>query len=270
MIPEAKDLIGFNATGNWKFPTGMLWVKHFDMELTRGDPSTRRRLETRFLVKTADNVYGITYKWRPDNSDADLVSETGQDEVLTINDHGAIKKQTWHYPSQGECLQCHTALAGSTLGFNTWQLNGNGNWAGNQIELLAHAGYFSSDSNIPDVRSLGAYAKADDASASLEWRVRSYLGANCVQCHQPTGGSQGSFDTRPFIPLDAAGIINGPLNNTRGDPRNKVIVPSDLAHSMILERLEGKDAPRMPPLATSELDPGAHNLIRAWISQLKR
>jgi glucose/arabinose dehydrogenase len=270
IISDAKDTIAFDPSGNWKFPTGMVWVKHFEMEMTRGDASTRKRLETRFLVKTAENVYGITYKWRADNSDADLVPETGQDEVLTIHDQGVVKQQKWHYPSQGECLQCHTTQAGGALAFNTWQLNGNGRGGSNQIEQLAQAGYFSAGSAIPPAHTLGAYAKADDASASLEWRVRSYLGANCVQCHQPGGPAQGTWDARPSTPFAAAGILNGALNNSRGDAANKVIAPGDLAHSMIFKRLEARDAPRMPPLATNELDPSARTLLREWISTLKR
>jgi len=240
------------------------------METTRGDASTRRRLETRFLVKTADGVYGITYKWRPDYSDADLVADTGQDEVLTINDHGTAKKQTWHYPAPGECLQCHTNLAGGALAFNTWQLNGNGKSTSNQIEQMARAGYFTKDSEIPEVKTLGAFAKADDTSASLQWRVRSYLGANCMQCHRPGGGAPGMWDARPSVALSAAGIVNGPLNNARGDKDNRVIVPGDLSHSMIFKRLEAKDAPRMPPLATAELDPNGQNLIREWVNSLKK
>ena len=136
--------------------------------------------------------------------------------------------------------------------------------------MLAHAGYFSADSKIPDSKSLGAYAKADDTSASLEWRVRSYLGANCVQCHQPGGAAQGLWDARVYVPLNAAGIINGVLTNTRGDAEARVLVPGDPLHSMIERRLEAKDAPRMPPLASNELDLKAQQLIKDYIASLKK
>ncbi len=36
IVANPADAIGFNPTGNWSFPTGMVWVKHFDMEMTRG------------------------------------------------------------------------------------------------------------------------------------------------------------------------------------------------------------------------------------------
>ncbi len=269
-IPDASATIGFNATGNWSFPAGMMWVKHFDMEMTRGDKSTRRRLETRFIVKSANGLYGITYKWRADGSDADLVPEGGMDEPLTIKDGNTTKTQIWHYPSQSECLTCHTDVAGGALGFNTWQLNGNGAGKENQIAMLQHAGYFAPDAKVPDPKTLGAYAKADDTSAPLEWRVRSYLGANCVQCHQPGGIVQGLWDARPTTPTADAGLINGALVSDKGDKAARVVVPGDALHSMLFQRVEGKNAPRMPQISTSEEDPSGEKLLREWISTMKK
>lgn len=269
MLPRAADTIGFNPTGNWSFPAGMVWVKHFDMEMTRGDAATKRRLETRFILKNATGVYGITYKWRPDNSDADLVPEGGLDEELTINDGGASRKQLWHYPSQSECLTCHTQITGGILGMNTWQMNGAGAGHENQIDMLHRAGYFSPSTPVPAPSTLGAYAQADDASAPLEWRVRSYLGANCVQCHQPGGIVQGLFDARPTTSTEGANLINGLLVANRGDNAARVLVPGDPTHSMLLKRIQADGVPRMPPLATYERDPKDEELLKAYISSLK-
>ncbi len=219
-------------------------------------------------MKTATGVYGITYKWRADNSDADLVSESGLDEVLNIRVGDATHRQTWPLPSQSECLTCHSNVSGGALGFNTWQLNGNGAGHENQIDLLRKAGYFSPTTIPPDPKTLGSYASADDMKAPLEWRVRSYLGANCVQCHQPGGVAQGLWDARPASSTATAGLINGRLVNDRGDNLAKVIAPADPVHSMLLTRLESHDAPRMPPLATNEEDLGAEKLMQEWIESL--
>jgi hypothetical protein len=272
MIPDSAAKMGFNATGNWTFPVGTVWMKHFDMEMRRGDPTSRRRLETRFLVKTEKGVYGITYRWRPDGSDADLISDTAQDEELNIEIDGQIHKQHWHYPSSSECLVCHTNLAGGPLGFNTWQMNGEvTNKDGtkvNQVKALADAGYFSD--TVPDPHTLGAYAPADDTSVPLEWRVRSYLGANCVQCHQPGGDVQGRWDARPTTPTAAANLINGFVANPRGDLQSRWAVPGDLTHSQVIKRLKADGAPRMPPLATYELDPNGIKLMSEWINSLPK
>ncbi len=72
-LPDAK--IEFSARDEWKFPAGTVFVKHFELATNDADPSQRRRLETRFIVRDATGgVYGATYKWRADNSDADLLT----------------------------------------------------------------------------------------------------------------------------------------------------------------------------------------------------
>jgi hypothetical protein len=62
-------------------------------------------------------------------------------------------------------------------------------------------------------------------------------------------------------------MINGVLADNRGNPQNKFVVPGDTAHSMALNRIEGNGVPRMPPLATNELDPNAIQLLTDWITQ---
>lgn len=266
VLPDPAAKITFSRDGNWTFPAGTIWVKHFDMDMRRGDPTSRRRLETRFLVKTVTGSYGILYKWRADGSDAELVPEGGQDEVLHIQDRAGVHQQTWHYPSRSECLTCHTSVAGEALGFNTRQLNGParfGRQTLNQLQALSAAGYFSQP--VTDVETMPAFAAADDQKQPLEWRVRSYLAVNCVQCHQPGAGNVGLWDARPTTPTALAGLIHGALVNDGGDAQTRWAVPGDLAHSMVIKRIRAQGMPRMPPLASSELDPGAADLLAQWI-----
>ncbi len=268
-LPTLAGGFGFAAEGNWTHPAGAVWVKHFDLELTRGDPATRRRIETRFLVKTTDGAYGLSYRWNDAQTDATLVPAAGADLDLAINDGGVIRTQRWRFPGQGECLACHTPQGGHALSFNTRQLNLSFPYpagAENQLTALADAGYLTAP--VPPPTALPALAAAEDLTASLALRARSHLDANCSPCHQPGGPTTGSWDARLGTPLSIAGLVDGALANVGADPANRVIAPGDLVHSILHARLGGTDGGRMPPLASNERDLAGEALIAAWIGEL--
>ena len=83
-----------------------------------------RRLETRLLVRDdKGGVYGVDYKWRPDNSDADLLPASLTEDIPIRGRDGSIHEQTWYYPSRENCLTCHNARTSGVLGLKTRQLN---------------------------------------------------------------------------------------------------------------------------------------------------
>lgn len=270
-VPNLSDTVTFNRDSNWVFPTGAVWIKQFELEITNGVPSSRRRLETRFIVRSESGVHGFTYRWNANQTDADLVPEQGRDEVIEIHnpDGSLLREQSWHYPARTECLQCHTTLGGLALGFNTAQLNRNHDYGAgpeNQIAALSDAGYF--DAAVDGANTLPSLAAPDDASVSLERRVRSYLQANCGQCHQPGGAAQGNWDARIATATDEAELIDGALVNSMGDAANRVLVPGDVTHSVLLQKMSTRDSGQMPPIATSIPDPDGTALITEWINAL--
>jgi hypothetical protein len=255
--------IGFSPEGAWSLPHGMAWVKHFDLELTNGIPSSARRLETRVLVRNSNSVYGVTYRWGSSLTNATLVPEDGMDEAFTIFDGGTTRTQIWRYPSRMECMVCHTPAGGLALGFNTLQLNRD--IAGtNQLASLSAAGHFSA--SLTNLYSLRALAPASDEGSSLEWRVRSYLSANCAQCHQSGGTGVGSWSANIAASTGNAGLINGALNNSGGNTNARVVVPGSLTNSMLLTRISTRGAGQMPPLGSTVVDSGAVALLSAWIT----
>jgi len=266
-VPNTNLTIAFEREGNWQFPTGTVWIKHFELELTNGVPSSRQRIETRLLVKNSTGGYGITYRWGNSTTNASLVAEGGMEESFVINESGVLRTQVWRYPSRVECLQCHTAPGGFALGFNTAQLNREFDYGGtvtNQIAALSHAGYFNT--NVTGLHTLRALVHPTNTSASLESRVRSYLAANCVQCHQPSGAALGSWDARVHTPGPFAGIIDGALLDNFGSASNRVIVPGSISNSVLLARIATRGTGQMPPLGSSLADTQGVALIAAWIT----
>lgn len=265
-IPDPTRTIDFSRTGNWSFPNGTVWIKHFEIETRKGDPSSKRRLETRFIVRNKDGVYGLTYRWDEAQRDATLVPEGGLDENINITDGAAQTVQTWHYPSRSQCAGCHTAAGGFGLGFNSPQLNRDFTYGAtqeNQIRALRDAGYFSG--SVDDIHTLPAYPNLQDDSFSLEYRVRSYLAVNCAQCHQPGAPGLGKFNARADLPLSTAGIIDGQLLNNLGNPANRVVAPGSIDHSVLLKRISTLGTGRMPPFASSVVDSTAVALLSDWI-----
>lgn len=274
-LPNTNLTIGFSPTGNWSFPTGTVWIKHFELELTNGVPASRRRLETRFIVRNTNGIYGVTYRWdSPTN--ATLVPESGLNEAFTINDGGILRTQIWHYPSRSECLACHTAAGGYALGFRTEQLNRNftyGSLPTNQISALSAAGYFSAPvSNDP--ATLLVLAPATNTAFSLEYRARSFLAANCSQCHQPGGTAhQANWDARITTPTTSAGLVKAiPVNNF-GNPGNFIVAPQAPGNSILLTRISTRDlgslpSIQMPPLDSTLVDAQDVQLVSNWIMSL--
>ena len=266
-IPSLSGTATHVVDGNWSLPAGMVWVKHFDMEMTRGNPATKKRLETRFLVKTTNSVYGVSYAWNSGGTEAYLVADGGTNFNLVITNGLTTITQQWAIPSRSECLACHTTVGGHALSFNTRQLNQTATMnglTGNQLTSLSAAGYFANPVSAP--QTLPSFARADNAAVSLEHRARSYFAVNCVQCHQVGAASPGTWDARAWLALDQTALINGTPNNNGGNPANKLIIPGDTAHSIVLQRIRANGFSRMPPLATAVIDDAATNLLHAWIS----
>jgi mono/diheme cytochrome c family protein len=246
-----------------------VFVKNFDLGVDAADPKAKRRLETRLLVcDSAGGVYGVVYKWRADGSDADVLAGS-QTEDIPVTDHGEVHPQTWYYPSRQDCLTCHTANAGGVLGVKTRQMNRVFTYpsgiSDNQLRTWNHLGLFASALKDQDLRSFAKLAAADDTSRTLEDRARSYLDANCSQCHRP-GGTVANFDARYDTPLADQALIDGPVLIDQGIDRPRIISPHDIWRSIAYMRVNTIGDIQMPPLARETIDQKGVNLLNEWIN----
>lgn len=267
-VPDAT--IGYRRDLPWVFPPGTVWIKHFELPLERNNRASSVRVETRFLVKTENGVYGISYRWNEAGSEATLVSEEGADIDFSVQTEEGPAKQTWRIPSRAECLQCHTPGAGYALSFNSRQLNREQPIEGRQRNLLQYLGEVGIlDTAIVEVEDLPRFHSAEDRKASLLSRVRSYLAVNCASCHQPGAIASTTWDARPHISLFDTGLIGGVPLNDGGNPAGKLVVPGDPESSVLLSRISGTHGfTRMPNVATNELDGQAIALIKEWIGSI--
>ena len=268
-VPRGK--ITFSPAGEWVFPEGTVFVKTFELATNESMPDVRRRLETRLLVcDIAGGVYGVTYKWRADNSDADLL-DTNLDEPVSITTPTGMRMQTWYYPSRQDCLTCHTTNAGFVLGVKTRQLNRDFTFSSgvtdNELRTWNHIGLFEpgfDESRLGDFHKL---ARATDTTRSLEDRARSFLDANCAHCHRP-GGTVAYFDARYDTPLEHQNLINGHVLIDERIDSPRIIAPNDIWRSILFMRADSVEPYKMPPLAHNEVDTQSMALLRQWIESL--
>jgi hypothetical protein len=109
-----------------------------------------------------------------------------------------------------------------------------------------------------------------DSRAPLEARARSYLHANCAQCHVEAGGGNAQMELEITTPRDKMRVIGvKPLHDSFGIPGAKLIVPGDPEKSILYQRLKRRGPGQMPPLATAFVDDEAVRVIHDWIKAMK-
>src|SRR6185436_18945734 len=137
----------------------------------------------------------------------------------------------------------------------------------NQLRAWSHVGLFDTVLNEGSIPGYDQLVSVTNISAPLEHRVRSYLDANCAQCHRPGGVPAlwyGRFDT----PLANQHIVNAPVVDSLGIPGARVVVPQDLSRSIMYLRVNTLDEHRMPPLARNTIDTNAVATLAEWINLL--
>jgi len=267
----AGQTIRFAPTGEWLFPRGTVFVKTFSLATNELAPNELLRLETRLLVCDADGgVYGVVYKWRADLSDADLL-ETNLTETVPIRTAAGAHTQSWYYPSRKDCLDCHTANAGYVLGPKTRQLNRDYSYPSgvtdNELRAWNQLGLFDTNLDVADLDRLPRLARSDDPARSLTDRARSYLDANCANCHRPQG-TVAYFDARYDTPLAQQGLIDGRVLIDERLDNPHLIAPNDIWRSILYLRANTTETFKMPPVARNTIDVMGVALLRQWIESL--
>ena len=246
-----------DADGDWSFPNGTVIVKNFRLN--------GALIETRHLMRHPDGVWaGYTYEWNSQQTEATRV-EGGK----TV----AIGGQDWIYPSEGQCMQCHTSVADFALGPETAQVNKDFTYpstqiTANQLETLDHILMFTSPLPGP-ASGLAALSDPTDGSASVEDRARAYLHTNCAQCHRPGGPTPADMDLRYDTALGATNACDvAPLIDDLGIANARLIAPGDSARSVIINRVSRRDSSGMPPTGSNEVDNDGVSLLTTWIDGL--
>ncbi len=271
---SAAEQVTFSEEDAWTFPAGTVAIKHFELPTDFTDPAKTKRLETRFNIIAADGMmYGLTYKWNDEGTDATLLDD-GLKESIAVRTPDGIEIRSWEYPDRLDCLACHQRVSGQILGPNTRQLNGDMYYdatdrTANQLATWNHLGLFTTQLDEKEFPGYLTSAYRDRADTTLEHRALSYLDSNCAYCHRPGGTFTAQFDARLAVPLANSGIINGFALNNLGILGSAVVVPGDTSRSLIYQRMKSlENQVAMPPVAKGRVDSLGLALIGEWIVSL--
>jgi uncharacterized repeat protein (TIGR03806 family) len=257
-LPDGQR-IGVPAGGDFDFPNGSVLMKHFRLGT--------RMVETRLFMRHNNGEWaGYTYEWNALGTDATRV--VGGKAVQ-------VAGQSWLFPSEAQCLVCHTSAAGRTLGLEVAQLNGlfgytaTGRTA-NQLHTLNTISLLT-PALSQSVAQLPAMPDPSGSAGTLNERARAYLHTNCSNCHRPGGGTPVSLDLRysttlantnacEVVPARSLGVANARIIAIGGaDPA---------ARSVLALRPARTDADAMPPLLPRVADAAGVALLQRWVNSL--
>ena len=265
----------------WAFPVGSVMIKNFIFD--------GKYVETRLFMHMSDDPttgwVGYGYEWNGQGAakqtDATVVG-IPRAEVMFNTGQRTVD---WYYPSRQDCMDCHNAVAGNTLGPSNAQMYrvATGHTM-NQFAELEAMGVFDAAPVPPTasqvlVTPYPGQLGSPPASATLDQKARSYLQANCAHCHQPNDGFIMSpfpnFDLRYATALKDANICNVMTNKglVPGSTATKILVPGQPMSSVMWVRMneppsEDDTSGRMPQIGTHVVDTMGLQLIGNWITAM--
>jgi len=254
-LPNGQN-ITVGSDGDWDFPNGSVLVKNFRLGNTL--------VETRLFMRHPDGVWaGYTYEWNAQQTGATLVVGGKQTTVAG---------QTWIFPSEAQCLQCHTSAAGRTLGLENLQLahpitypqtgrNAHQLVTLNTINVLSPP--------VANPTTLTPYPDPSGITGTLGERARSYLHTNCAGCHRAGGPTPSNMDLRYATALTSTNACDtNPQLGDLGIANARLIAFGDAARSVLVARMNRRDANGMPPVASAQVDAAGVTLVSNWINSL--
>lgn len=254
-------------------PNHTVFVRSLSLEMERGNPASRRLMETQIMHFAGSEWRGYTYKWNEQQTDATLVPASGEDVPLTIRDKqapGGNRQQTWHFSGRGECRQCHNPWAGEVLGFTEPQLRSPHRADDSLRQMLAvNVVTWGKGSGEPNDRHAPKSLVAPHGEGNLAEQARSYLHVNCAHCHQFGAGGSVDMELKFDTALGSTKAIDGrPVQGTFDIPDAKLIAPGEPHKSLVYYRMAKQGRGRMPHIGSELVDEKGLTLIRSWIRQL--
>jgi uncharacterized repeat protein (TIGR03806 family) len=257
-LPDGQR-VNVAQDGDFDFPNGTVLVKNFRLGT--------RPVETRLFMRHNNGEWaGYSYEWNAGGTDATRVvgGKVAQ-----------VEGQSWVFPSEAQCLLCHTSAAGRSLGLEVAQLNGSFGYAAtgrtaNQLSTLDAIGTLAQPLPQP-VSQLPSMPDPYGTAGTLATRARAWLHTNCANCHRPGGPTNVNLDLRYSTSLAGTNACNvAPVRDLGVADARLIAVggTTPAQRSLLVVRAGRADAEAMPPILPRVVDAAGVQLLGDWINSL--
>ncbi len=230
-------------------------------------------IETRLLVRREAGWQALPYRWRADQTDAELLPAGDLLLAEMVFEDQSEASFAYLVPNQNQCAGCHV-LDQSTKAIepigphqkHLQQAKGP-----NQMNEWSSRGLV----NTEHLRTDLAWTQIDyrDERHTLNDRARSYLDINCGHCHSATGpaDTSGLYLNGETLDRVRLGWCKAPIAAGQGTGGHQYgIVPGHPERSILYYRMQSRDpGAMMPELGRNLLDEAGSVLVAKWIGEME-
>ncbi len=287
-VPPGEG-VSYSSKGVLELPVGSAIVKTFLIADDLTNPESPVTIvETRVLIREAEDWRPYPYVWRDDASDADLVLGGRTRSYAFVDPYGSARTARYLIPSRNQCFECHETVDGQNndrttpIGTQVRYLNRDNTYDGRTVNQLRHLEAIGLLTGLPPIEevesafSLSGMTPSSIPSmdaATIERAARDYLDINCAHCHSPS--AREGITSQFFLNYDNSdlfrlGVCKRPGSAGSGTGgRLFDIVPGDPDSSILIYRTETEVVGDMMPLIGRSLaDDVGVALVRSWVANM--
>ena len=297
-VPEGRT-VAVTDSGRFDYPVGTVITKTFfykTMEAYSDDGQPRfmavsdiptptpndlreieldkvQLIETRLLVRRAAGWQALPYRWRADQTDAELLPAGDLLLAEIVFEDQSEASFAYLVPNQNQCAGCHV-LDQSTKAIEPigpHQKHLQRVTGPNQLDEWSSRGLVDTEHLRGDL----AWTQIDyrDERHTLNDRARSYLDINCGHCHSATGpaDTSGLYLNGETLDRVRLGWCKAPIAAGQGTGGHQYgIVPGHPERSILYYRMQSRDpGAMMPELGRNLLDKAGSALVASWIGDME-
>ena len=297
-VPEGRT-VAVTDSGRFDYPVGTVITKTFFYKTTEAHshdgqlrflavsdiatptPNDLREIElnavqlieTRLLVRREAGWQALPYRWRADQTDAELLPAGDLLLADMVFEDQSEASFAYLVPNQNQCAGCHvldqSTKAIEPIGPHQKHLQ---QVAGpNQLDEWSNRELVDTEHLRTDL----VWTQIDyrDESHTLNDRARSYLDINCGHCHSATGpaDTSGLYLNGETLDRVRLGWCKAPIAAGQGTGGHQYgIVPGHPERSILYYRMQSRDpGAMMPELGRNLLDEAGSALVAKWIGDME-